>query len=50
MIQALINYSRLYQKGLCEFPKAIGLLNEVRQDVKVLDLEEHYNQVKEQEK
>lgn len=47
MIAALIRYGKLYKLGYCKFPKAIGLLNKVRQDVKVLDLEDDYNKLKE---
>lgn len=29
---SILSYVRLYKKGLCKFPKAISLLNDIRAD------------------
>lgn len=44
MVRGILEYSKLIKMGLCPFPKAIELLDLVRQDISELRRNEYYLQ------
>ena len=44
MVRGILEYSKLIKQGLCHFPKAIDLLDLVRQDINEAKRNENFLQ------